>query len=220
MTINEIRHTRALYLDLELTFWKGPSAPGMKQEIIEIGIVEMDLETLDITGGAAYFVRPRQWDISEECTKLTGISKEEIRTARPFREVLTAIKEQFRPSGKIRGTWGDDAALIARTCRSEGVDSPFRSLLDVGHLFKIAFLLKQQASVSKAVEMLDLGFDGVSHSALVDARNTARVHAAITRRMRREPDPPRLPDKEPTAAASRGIFAAKLSQCLRIEPQK
>jgi inhibitor of KinA sporulation pathway (predicted exonuclease) len=56
-------------------------------------------------------------------------------------------------------------------------------------LFSRLFLIKQQVNLAKAIEILGLGFDGTPHSALADARNTARVHAAIIRRMRREPDP-------------------------------
>ena len=53
-------HPRSLYIDVEMTCWTGPPPPGMKQEIIEIGIAEMDLRTLDITREASYFVRPRR----------------------------------------------------------------------------------------------------------------------------------------------------------------
>jgi inhibitor of KinA sporulation pathway (predicted exonuclease) len=216
MTVDEIHHTCALYLDLELTYWSGPPPPGMKQEIIEIGIVEMDLQTLNITREAAYFVRPRRWEISEACSKLTGITTEDIRSARPFLEVLATMTEQFRPSGKMCGTWGEDAVLIARACNLEGMKTPLRNLLDVSLFFQRAFLLKNQFSLSKAVEMLGLDFEGVPHGALVDARNTAFVHAAIIRRMRREADPPPLPTRDPIEAVSRSIFAEKLSKCLRV----
>ncbi len=43
MSTDDIHHTHALYLDLEWTCWNAPPPPGMQQEIIEIGIVEMDL---------------------------------------------------------------------------------------------------------------------------------------------------------------------------------
>jgi len=55
-----MRHTRALYIDLESTCWNRMPPPGMTPEIIEIGIVELDLIGLRITQEAAYFVRPRR----------------------------------------------------------------------------------------------------------------------------------------------------------------
>jgi hypothetical protein len=46
MELSDIHHTSALYLDLECTFWEEPPPPGMKREIIEIGVAEMDLQSL------------------------------------------------------------------------------------------------------------------------------------------------------------------------------
>jgi hypothetical protein len=73
-------------------------------------------------------------------------------------------------------------------------------------LFPGLFLLKQQVSLAKAVDMLEFGFDGAPHTALPDARNTARVHAAIIRRMKREPDPQPVPACEPEPQASTSQF--------------
>ena len=216
MTANDAYHSSALYLDLEMTYWNGPPPPGLKQEIIEVGVIEMDLETLNITREAAYFVRPRRWEVSSACTQLTGITSADIQSARPFAEVLTTLTEQFQPSGKICGTWGEDAALIARTCNSQGIKSPLRNLLDVSQFFQRALLLRQQVGLGKAVEMLGFDFDGVPHGALADARNTAWVHAAIIRRMRREADSPPLPARERKEVAGLSVFAEKLRQCLPV----
>lgn len=220
MSSDDAYHNSALYIDVELTCWNGPPPSGMKQEIIEIGVVEMDLSTLKITREAAYFVRPRRWEVSDKCSKLTGITNEDIRTARPFTEIIAAFAEEFRPGKKLCGTWGEDAALIAQACHLRGLKTPLRNLLDVGHLFRWAFLLKQQVSLSGAIRMLDLQFDGVPHTALADARNTAHVHAAIIRRMRREPDPPPFFAEKPINPAFSGIFAEKLRQSLQMQEQE
>jgi len=47
-------------------------------------------------------------------------------------------------------------------------------------------------------------FDGIPHGALTDARNTARLHAAILRRIRRDPDPvlPPICDREEVVSLS------------------
>jgi inhibitor of KinA sporulation pathway (predicted exonuclease) len=161
-----------------------------------------------------YFVRPRRWEISPRCTELTGITSDDIRTARPFPEVLVALTDDFSPSKAMCCTWGDDAALIAATCQAHGLKSPLRYLVDVAHLFPRLFLLKQQVSLAKAIELLELGFDGMPHSALADARNTARVHAALIRRMRREPDPPTIPACEPESKTYVSPFGEQLLRAL------
>ena len=99
------------------------------------------------------------------------------------------MTEQFAPSRALCCTWGDDASLIAATCQAHGLKTLLRNLLDLSQLFQGLFQLKQRASLQNAVEMLGMGSDGVPQRALVDAHNTARIHAAIIRRMRRKPDP-------------------------------
>jgi inhibitor of KinA sporulation pathway (predicted exonuclease) len=63
--------------------------------------------------------------------------------------------------------------------------------------------------------MLGVEFDGVPHGALPDARNTARVHACILRRLRRLPDPlpPRAINNDEVAPLS--PFAQKLRESLK-----
>ena len=216
MTGNELLHTQGVYIDVELTCWPGSPPAGMKQEIIEIGAVAMNLASLDITLEASYFVRPRRWEISSKCTMLTGITKEDIQSAPPFQDVLAEFIDAFDPKGKLCGTWGaDDATLIEQACQAAGLKSPLRYLVDVGQLFQRAFLLKQQTSLQKAVKLLGLQFNGVPHSAVADARNTALIHAAIIRRMRREPEPvTAAPHPEPAATAKLSAFGEKLSRSL------
>lgn len=208
-------HTQALYFDVEMTCWGEPPPLGMEQEIIEIGVVIMDLGTLEITQERSYFVRPRRWEISHKCTQLTGISTDDIRTARPFPEVLTAITQGFAPSKGLCCTWGNDAVLIAKACQSYGLKSPLRNLVDLALVYKQLFLLKDPVGLRRAIEMLELNFLGEQHTAMADARNTARVHAALIRRMRRKPDPAPPPD-HPANAPSQSAFAVKL---LRLSDQ-
>jgi inhibitor of KinA sporulation pathway (predicted exonuclease) len=208
-------HARSIYIDVELTCWEGTPPLGMKQEIIEIGITEMNLITLEITGEASHFVRPKRWEISSKCTDITGITTDDIRQARSFPTVLDSLTEQFAPSRALCCTWGDDASLIAAACQGHGLKTPLRNLLDLSQLFQGLFLLKQRASLQSAVEMLGLGFEGVPYGALADARNTAGIHAAIIRRMRREPDPPLSPVSHPEDVFPISTFAEKLQRSLQ-----
>ena len=130
-------HVRALYLDLELTCWNAPPPLGMKPEIIEIGLVELDLVNLHITRKASCFVRPRRWEISDKCAKLTGITSDEIRKAKPFDEALPALLKKFGPTDALCCTWGDDVAMLNRACTSFGLISPFTRQMDLCKLFRV-----------------------------------------------------------------------------------
>ena len=98
----------------------------MRQEIIEIGVVEMDLQTLEITRESAYFVRPRCWEISDRCTQLTGITTDDIKGARSFPEVIAAMTQEFSPARTLCCAWGNDAGLVATACQQHGLKTPPR----------------------------------------------------------------------------------------------
>jgi len=178
-----------LYLDLELTCWDTTPPNGMQPEIIEIGIVEMDLNELSLTREQAYFVRPRRWDISEKCTSLTGIAAEDVKSARPLDQIVALIAQQFAPLPRVCCAWGDDVARLAAKCEAIGIESPFRRSVDLSVLLQHLLVAPGQMSLSAAMQFFGLAFDGVPHGALVDARNTARLHASILRRLRGIPEP-------------------------------
>src|ERR1700734_1549131 len=99
MTLEDRHHKHAIYLDLEWTCWNTVPPAGMKEEIIEVGIVAMDLANLKLIDQASYFVRPKRWEISQKCTTLTGITDQDIRTAKPLGEVVGALTKRFQPQG-------------------------------------------------------------------------------------------------------------------------
>lgn len=180
----DAQHERALYIDLEWNCWDGPPIPGRYQDIIEIGVVEVRLDTLEMIGEKDYLIRPRLVDISAACTQLTGLTAEDLKKAPPFLDVLRRFEEDFQPRGKLCCAWGSDASVLDSACSRYKVPCPLRNRVDVSQLFWHSFLLKDQPSLRTAVEIAGIPFDGIAHTALGDARNTARVHAEIIRRMR------------------------------------
>jgi inhibitor of KinA sporulation pathway (predicted exonuclease) len=208
-------HGRALYLDLEFTCWNVKPPQDMKPEIIEIGLAEMDLESLRITREATCFVRPRRWEISLKCTQLTGITSENIRGAKPLEEALQTLLKNFGSTTDMPCcTWGDDLSVLNRSCASLGLANPLKHHIDLSRLFQNAFVMKEQVSLTSAIRMMGLDFDGMPHTALADARNAALLHATLLRRMRGLPDLPPLPVVEPEKVII-GVFAEKLKACLQ-----
>ncbi len=80
----------ALYLDLELNcpdrFRPGDPDP----EIIEIAVAELDIASLRIIRERNYLVHPQR-DISRRCTRITGLTSEDLKGAASFREVIAEI---------------------------------------------------------------------------------------------------------------------------------
>jgi inhibitor of KinA sporulation pathway (predicted exonuclease) len=189
MSITEAQFERALYIDLEWNCWDGPPVPGRYQEIIEIGVVEVDLAALETLREKDYRIRPRQLDISIRCMQITGLTASDLRSAPRFPEVLGQFERDFNPRQMLCCTWGADAHVLASECGRHKLACPLRNRLDVSQLFSQSFLLRQQPSLQNAITIAGLPFDGITHTALADARNTARVHAEIIRRMRCEQAP-------------------------------
>ena len=172
----------ALYLDLELNCPDRFRPDDADPEIIEIGIVELDIASLRIVRERDYLVRPHR-DISRRCTKITGLTNEAFKGAKPFTDVIAGIGSEW-PGRAISIAWGEDGATLTRACRQHRVRMPFRRSIDLSQLVRQALLFENQLSLRAALELLGLAFDGCAHTALADARNTARLHAEIMRRLR------------------------------------
>lgn len=213
--MTSLYHERILYFDLELTCWDSPPPPGMITEIIEIGIVEMELETLAILREKAFFVRPRRWEITQKCTDITGITASDIQNASPLEEVLPLIQQQFDPAAKSSCAWGDDHSTLSRKCKSMGLTNPFRRFIDLSKAFQGALAIKDSPSLAAALDIMGMSFDGVPHGALPDARNLAHLHAALLRRMRRLADPIQTPALLEPVQTTLSPFAQKLADCLK-----
>jgi inhibitor of KinA sporulation pathway (predicted exonuclease) len=217
MIVEKGQYDRALYIDLEWSCWDGPIPHGRTAEIIEIGVVELDLVSLKITREASYLVRPRHLDISAACTKITGLCAEDLRSAPRLPEVVTRLENEFGPQDKICGTWGDDAEIFAQACHQHKLRSPLRNISNVSQMFWRLSMTRQQPSLVSAVEHLGLSFHGVAHTAVADARNTARVHAEMIRRIRRESEKNR---EEPLAISEQAEITAFGKALLRAFEQQ
>jgi len=206
----------AIYLDLEWNCFETTLRNGAAEEIIEIGLVELDPVSLLIRREASYLVRPRQLEISRRCSAITGITRCDLIGARPLREVIAKIAGEW-PSKSTCFAWGEDEEVFVRACRAHRVPVPFRRFVDLSRTFQRMLLLSQQASVRRAIEALGLPFDGCEHMALSDARNTARIHAEILRRLR-SAEPPAAPRPRTVSPCEPTWFGQLLQQSLLAIP--
>lgn len=186
MSPKNINHTRSLYIDLELTCWQGPPPNGMNNEIIQLGLCEVDMVKLEITRSQRFYIRPKAaWEISPYCTKLTGITQDQItKLGRPFNEVLSTITNQWGPKSKMTYAWGNDFEDIQKTCHAMFIANPWSQIFDLGLTFRSSFLMRRAVNLEAALGFLDLEFEGKAHDALVDAKNTAALHIEMIKRLR------------------------------------
>ena len=181
------RTDRILAIDTEWTCWEGDAPPGMRSEILEIGIVEADVSTLEILREESWLVRPACSEVSAYCERLTGITGDEARRfGRPLPEVMRTLAKQFGPSRKALVSWGDDFGGIDAECRAFGVENPFPRELAVnfGLVHALAAGCRERPSLDAALAAEGVSFEGRRHRALPDALATMRLFLAFAARQR------------------------------------
>lgn len=184
----DVRDDRILFVDVEMTCWDGPPPEGQIHEIIEIGVAELDLESLLVTRSQSYLVRPEFSEISEYCTDLTGITLKDMRSrGRRLSEVAPRIVKDFGSRSKQWLAWGPDRRAIDRDHELKGVVPSFSAaFVDMGLEFKHSLGQSKGIGLTKAMRLYGLERTGRIHSGEQDAVDTALLWAEMARRRRAE----------------------------------
>lgn len=195
----DVRHDRILFVDVELTCWQEAPPEGETPEIIEIGIAELDVATLEVGRSHSYLVRPVLSSVSEYCSDLTGITPTDLRKrGRPLAEVYSSIAKDFGSRSKQWLAWGPDRRAIDRDAFSKKLVSPFSAaFVDMGLEFKLSLGFSQSVSLTDAMAMAGLERSGRIHSGENDAVQTALLWAEMARRLRLDLRPELLSDISP-----------------------
>lgn len=184
----DVRDDRNLFVDVEMTCWEGDVPEGELQEVIEIGVAELDLATLQITRSQSYLVAPAFSTITPYCTELTGISPADMRRhGRPLAQVGARIAKDFGSRSKQWISWGADRRAIERDHGLKGVPPTFSAaFFDMGLDFKHSLGQSRGVGLTKAMELYGLERTGRIHSGEQDAIDTAHLWAEMARRRREE----------------------------------
>lgn len=184
----DVRADRILFIDVEMTCWDGPVPEGQAPEVIEIGVAELDLATLEVTRSQSYLVTPVFSKISPYCTDLTGITVEEMRRrGRPLKEVSARIVKDFGSRSKQWMSWGPDRRAIDGDHATKGVPATFSAaFVDMGLEFKHSLGQSRGIGLTRAMQLYGLERTGRIHSGEQDAIDTALLWAEMSRRRRAE----------------------------------
>jgi inhibitor of KinA sporulation pathway (predicted exonuclease) len=168
-----------LVVDVEATCWDNlpPNKfPNTRNEIIEIGLVVMDVKTHEIGERRAIMVKPATTEISDFCTSLTTITPEMIEEyGIPFPDACDILKKEYKSYRQIFASWGDyDRRAFEKNCAWNDVANPFGNMnLNV----KALFAAKYGYTGGQAKCGLDLGIlmQGTAHRGVDDAYNIAKI---------------------------------------------
>lgn len=179
-------------VDVESTCWSGEPPMGQQSEIIEIGVAQLNIQSLEVITKSPFgvFVHPQLSEVTPYCTSLTGIKPEDLKDAGSFRAAVDVLNKEFRTSKRVWASWGDyDRKMFERCCSVYEVKYPFTQRhINVKTLY--ALLAAQgdnpkECGLDVAVTELGWAFEGRHHRGGDDAINVAKVLVWILERGRR-----------------------------------
>lgn len=171
------RLDRVLAVDFELTCWDGVPPEGQSAEIIDIGVVEICVETLAVIRSQRFLVKPLWSEVSDYCTDLTGITPTMLRKqGRPLPEIASTLAKKWGSGSKLWLAWGRDNLAIERDAKRHGIENPFSAAyLNAGLEYSIEWAAGENIGLHSAMTHLGIEPGESRHSALNDAEDLAAV---------------------------------------------
>lgn len=164
-------HKTINVIDVEMECWADKS-PG---RIIQIGICQIDIQKVEIIKGDHFYINNR--DISDYCTKLTGITQMMSNAGHPENMVKSILLEKYNLKKSMWASWGtqDVKCLKKYDWPSNG------NHIDVRRIFPL-FFGNDPKSLTKSLNDIGLEFEGRPHCAMWDAYNTSKIIIEILKR--------------------------------------
>lgn len=167
---------RYIVVDLEATCDEGNKIQRHQMEIIEIGAVLVDGETLQPIGELGTFVRPMARPIlTKFCTELTSITQRDVDRAPSFPEAAAKLAELGK--GALFCSWGAyDKHQLEQDARAHKLEMPLPGdHWNLKPAFSKRANTRREMGAARAVAHLGLTFQGTLHRGIDDARNIARL---------------------------------------------
>ncbi|WP_448118181.1 exonuclease domain-containing protein [Pseudomonas serbica] len=150
-----------------------------QMETIEIGLVVIDLESLEVVDEFQSFVRPQiKPTLTDFCKKLTTIQQSDVDGARTYQEVGEELRVfAKRYPNAAWASWGDyDARQLERDAGFVGCPSMLEGLPHFNAKKWHAGLYDNRPKgLKQTVEFMDLVWLGTYHRGIDDARNVASI---------------------------------------------
>lgn len=182
---------KILVVDLEATCWlDGIAPPGQITEIIEIGVVVIDVATLTREEKRSILVKPAKSDVSEFCTQLTTLTNEDLKNAGTLADATNILIHDFKSLDRLWASWGDyDRKQFTRECADKGIDYPFgHSHMNVKTLYSVGHGLTGERGMATALRRLGVPLEGTHHRGVDDAWNIAGILCGLLAGIRQPAD--------------------------------
>lgn len=172
---------KIVVVDIEATCWKEEPPAGQESDIIEIGVVTLDVRQLHLDAKRSILVKPSRSTVSAFCTQLTSLTQEQVQKGVPFSEACSLISYEYESKDRLWASYGDyDRRMFERSCAELSVPYPFgHGHLNVKSLFAVTLGLKYEVGLKTALGKVGLQFQGKAHRGDDDALNVGRLLAKL-----------------------------------------
>ena len=169
-----------LVVDLEATCDEGGRIHRRQMEIIEIGAVIVDPDSLLVLREFQTFVRPViHTRLTPFCTRLTSITQDQVDGAPGFPEAIETMRAFLAVDPYVRFcSWGDyDRKQFLQDAGRHNVSLPFSAHwhINLKASFSEALRTGRRFGLGQAIQRAGLSFEGCHHRGIDDARNIARL---------------------------------------------
>jgi inhibitor of KinA sporulation pathway (predicted exonuclease) len=170
-----------IVIDVEATCWEGSPPLGEESDIIEIGVCPVEVATGKRLEKRHIIVKPERSKVSEFCTKLTGLTPEQVQEGVSFKEACLILQEEYLTKKRTWASYGDyDRWQFEKHCSAFNVEYPFAPRhINVKNLFAIIKKLNNEVGMASALQILNLPLEGRHHDAEDDAWNVANILSKI-----------------------------------------
>jgi len=167
-----------LVIDLEATCDEERRLPSRQMEIIEIGAVLVEPESLAPVAEFQTFIKPvRHPLLTPFCTKLTSITQADVAGAPGFAQAIRQLAGFIDGRDVLFCSWGDyDRRQFEQDARYHKVGLPFGGRhLNVKKRFSAELGEETSYGMAGALVRVGLTLRGTHHRGIDDARNIARL---------------------------------------------
>jgi len=178
---------KIIVFDLEATCWEGRENAYKWREVISLGACILDLKTLEISDKFHMVCKPERTEISEYCTRITGITKEQVENAVDFEFMCKSIMDKFNTKSYPCAAWGNDNDFLRYECRDKDCKYPFSNeYINISLLYSVLTGKGHNNGLERSLGELKYEFEGEKHDPYWDSVNAARVLVTLIRKMRDE----------------------------------
>lgn len=172
---------RYVIVDLEASCWE-QNMPRDAMEIIEIGAVLLASSTGPSIGDFASFVRPvAHRQLSDFCTRLTGIRQEDVDSADPFSMEFRKFEEWIGAEPFWLCSWGGyDLNQFQTDCRRHNMELPASFQRHINLKKEFSKLQRTKPlGMKAALARMGIPLEGQHHRGHDDAVNIAKLAVGI-----------------------------------------